>query len=279
MNKYDWVRDQLLLEGIASSADFFEPKAIQKEHLYPVHDQHYIKDLCELNITPRAQRISGFTHTPQLIERELVIMEGTRRAVEKVFQEKQPFAFNIAGGTHHAFSDRGEGFCLLNDLAIAAQYAVDHHQIKHVLILDLDVHQGNGTAQIFQDNPAVFTLSLHGQSNYPFHKERSDLDVALPNDIGDNAYIKALQQALDQLPNQPELVLYQAGVDILSSDKLGKMNVSMEGIKRRDELVFEFVKSIDAPIVTTLGGGYSEDVSTIVNAHCQTFDRARFILE
>jgi acetoin utilization deacetylase AcuC-like enzyme len=183
---------------------------------------------------------------------------------------------NVAGGTHHAFADHGEGFCLLNDFAVAANYLL-HHQLAHkILIIDLDVHQGNGTARLFEKEPRVFTFSMHGDHNYPFIKEKSDLDVALPDGITDEAYLDLLNDNLYKLLQQvrPSFIFFLSGVDVLGTDKYGKLNLSLAGCKARDEMVFSACKNNSIPCAVAMGGGYSADVKIIVEAHCNTFRAA-----
>ncbi len=183
---------------------------------------------------------------------------------------------NVAGGTHHAYPDRGEGFSMLNDIAIAAAYLLVRHLIKKILIVDLDVHQGNGNAYIFAQNPSVFTFSMHGQDNYPLKKEKSDLDIALPTGTPDEVYLKLLAEHLPRLINhhKPDLIFYQAGVDVLATDKLGKLSLTKQGCQQRDTLVFEHGRRHQIPVVITMGGGYSERMADIVDAHCNTFQAA-----
>jgi len=166
MEKYDLIPRQLLYEGVITEEQLISPEVIDLEHVLKVHDEKYVKRLLNGELTPREQRVSGFVHSPQLIEREFRIMEGTRLAAKYAYEAKS-IGFNVAGGTHHSFSNRAEGFCLLNDQAIAANWLIDYTSVEKVLIIDLDVHQGNGTAKIFQNEPAVFTFSMHGHNNYP----------------------------------------------------------------------------------------------------------------
>ncbi|MDB5007499.1 MAG: histone deacetylase [Mucilaginibacter sp.] len=182
-------------------------------------------------------------------------------------------AFNVAGGTHHAGTNWGEGFCLLNDQAIAANYLLNNKLAQYILIIDLDVHQGNGTAQIFENNPHVFTFSMHGANNFPFRKERSDLDVPLADGTGDDEYLSILRSTLPQLIAQqkPDFIFYLAGVDILVSDKLGKLALSKAACKMRDQFVFEQAIKHNIPVQVSMGGGYSPDIKDIVEAHCNTF--------
>ena len=182
-------------------------------------------------------------------------------------------ALNIAGGTHHAFAERGEGFCLLNDLAIAANYLLKNQLCRKILIIDLDVHQGNGTAKLMENESRVFTFSMHGATNYPFHKEQSDLDIGLQDGTTSETYLSILAESLPNLIAEvkPDFAFYLAGVDILSTDKFGKLKVSIEACKQRDAFVFNQLKKNGIPVTVTLGGGYSPDIKTIVEAHCNTF--------
>jgi acetoin utilization deacetylase AcuC-like enzyme len=184
---------------------------------------------------------------------------------------------NIAGGTHHAYTDRGEGFCIFNDQAVAARYLLRNQLVKKILIVDLDVHQGNGTAEIFTNEQAVFTFSMHGAGNYPFKKEKSDLDVALPDGTGDDDYLKKLKEILPQLLDvvQPDFVFYLSGVDILETDKLGRLSCSLAGCKERDRFVLERLKAYGAPVQVSMGGGYSPNIKTIIEAHANTFRLAQ----
>jgi acetoin utilization deacetylase AcuC-like enzyme len=189
-------------------------------------------------------------------------------------------ALNIAGGTHHAYKDRGEGFCLLNDQAIAANWLLNERGISHILIVDLDVHQGNGTASIFSDESRVFTFSMHGKNNYPLKKERSDLDVELEDGTNDHTYLYLLQSSLDSVLDrfQPDFIFYQCGVDVIQTDKLGKLGLTLNGCKQRDRLVFETVRQLNVPVVCSMGGGYSPDIKDIIEAHANTFREAQFVL-
>jgi acetoin utilization deacetylase AcuC-like enzyme len=184
---------------------------------------------------------------------------------------------NIAGGTHHAFANKGEGFCLLNDIAFAANVLLHRKLVQKIVIIDLDVHQGNGTAAIFKNNPQVFTCSMHGKDNYPFHKEVSDLDIPLPIGTTDELYLQLLKSNLSTIFHQekPDFVFYLCGVDVLATDKLGKLNLSEQGCKERDTLVLEACQNQKIPVACAMGGGYSPKISDIVNAHCNTFKVAQ----
>jgi len=205
-------------------------------------------------------------------------MEGTVRASEMALTKK--IGFNIAGGTHHAFADRGEGFCLLNDQVIASNYLLNYHGLNKILIIDLDVHQGNGTAALARGDERIFTFSMHGRNNYPLQKEQSDVDVELEDGIQDKEYLALLANNLDDILNkiQPDFVFYQCGVDILATDKLGKLAVSMNGCRERDRFVFDRIRQIGVPVVCTMGGGYSPQIKDIVEAHAQSFRTAMHLL-
>lgn len=271
MLKYELLPQQLLLHGIADEEDFFEPEIIDLEHVLAVHDKNYVADLLNLTLSEKAVRKIGFPLSAELIERELRIAQGTVLGSEKALQSG--IAFNIAGGTHHAFSDRGEGFCMLNDQAITAQYLLNKKLASKILIIDLDVHQGNGTAEIFQNNPKVFTFSVHGKSNYPFKKEESSLDIALLNKTGDEEYLQIINENVPKLIEQekPDFIFYLSGVDILESDKLGNLSCTLEGCKKRDEIVLSNCKKFEIPVQVSMGGGYSPEIKTIIEAHSNTY--------
>lgn len=278
MAKYQLLYQQIQLEGILDNDSFLQPKTIDPSWVNRVHDPEYVRKLISLKCSPREQRVSGFEHNEALIQRELVIMEGTRLCAEKAWETKG-VGLNIAGGTHHAYTNRGEGFCLLNDQAIAAQWLLDTGKAKRILIIDLDVHQGNGTAEIFQNNDAIFTFSMHGEANYPLKKEVSNRDVHLPTGIGDAAYLSILEHELNSCCTEfnPDFIFYQCGVDVLESDQLGKLSLSIHGVKERDRMVFQFAKDQDVPVVCSMGGGYSKELRYIVEAHMNTFRLAHFL--
>lgn len=277
MEKYELLPKQLLYEGTVEENAFFSPEIIKPNYVLAVHDNHYFKELISLEISPRAQRKTGFPHNERLIKREQVIMEGTRACADYALEFG--VAMNIAGGTHHAFTNRGEGFCLLNDIAIATKWLLDYNKVKKILIVDLDVHQGNGTAEIFANEPRVFTFSMHGANNYPLHKEVSDRDVELEDGTTDKQYLYLLKQNLDEICSNfnPDFIFFQSGVDIINTDKLGRLAVSTQGCKQRDEIVFRLAKENDIPIVASMGGGYSPEIKHIIEAHANTFRTAQYI--
>lgn len=277
MLKYDLLPQQLIHEGTATNAMFFEPTIADLAPVLAVHTKEYVSQLVNLTLDARAVRKIGFPLSAELVERELRIAQGTIMGVQNALRDG--IAFNIAGGTHHAFTNRGEAFCLLNDQAIGAQYLLDTYAAKKILIVDLDVHQGNGTAQIFQNNSKVFTFSMHGTSNYPFKKEASDLDIALPDGTSDEDYLKILNQTLPKLitTEKPDFIFYLSGVDILVTDKLGKLGCSIQGCKQRDEIVFQLCKKFEIPLQCSMGGGYSPQIKTIIEAHSNTYRTANMI--
>ena len=277
MLKYELLPKQLLHEGTADESDFFKPQLALLENIIAIHDQEYVSDLCNLRLDAKAVRKIGFPLSAALVEREFRIAQGTIQGCELAFQHG--IAFNIAGGTHHAFANSGEAFCMLNDQAIAAQYLLNHQLAKKILIVDLDVHQGNGTAKIFENNPNVFTFSMHGKSNYPFRKETSNLDIALKDDTDDATFLDILTTVLPKLVDneKPDFIFYLAGVDILKTDKLGKLGCTILGCKRRDEIVLKLCRNLEIPVQVSMGGGYSPDIKTIIDAHANTYRVARTI--
>ena len=277
MIKYELLPQQLLYEGTCSAENFFEPTIPDDSHILAAHDTNYFQDLIDLQLTPKQVRKIGFPLSEELIQRERMIADGTIKGCE--FALEHGVAMNIAGGTHHAYSNRGEAFCLLNDQAIGARYLQQKGLAKNVLIVDLDVHQGNGTAEIFQNDPSVFTFSMHGRGNYPFKKETSDLDIPLDKGTTDEVYLAILKKTLPELMKkvQPDFIFYLCGVDILASDKLGTLGLSPEGCKERDRFVLQTCFDAQIPIQCSMGGGYSPDIKIIVEAHANTFRLAQDI--
>lgn len=277
MLKYELLPQQLLHEGTAYKTDFFAPEKCDLANVLAIHREEYVTDLLNLTLDARASRKIGFPLSKELVEREFRIAQGTISGCQKAFETK--VAFNIAGGTHHAYTNRGEAFCMLNDQAIGAQFLLDNKLAKKVLIVDLDVHQGNGTAEIFQNNPNVFTFSTHGKTNYPFKKEKSDLDIAFADGTTDDEFLKTISEVIPKLIEQqkPDFIFYLAGVDILASDKLGKLSCTLEGCKKRDEIVFELCNKHQIPVQVSMGGGYSPEIKTIIEAHANTYRVAKSI--
>jgi len=277
MEKYDLLPRQLLHEGTIEDANLFEPTPLDEKWILMAHNETYWNKLKSLNLSKSEIRKTGFPLSQQLVDREITIAHGTLICTEYAFQHGA--AMNIAGGTHHAFTDRGEGFCLLNDIAIASHYLLETKKVDQILVVDLDVHQGNGTAEIFENDPRVFTFSMHGEKNYPMYKEVSDLDIGLPDKTTDKEYLQLLSQNLDKLIARlaPDFIFYQCGVDVLDTDKLGRLSLSIDGCKNRDQLVLEAAAKHHIPLVGVMGGGYSEDVRLIIEAHANTFRLARDI--
>jgi acetoin utilization deacetylase AcuC-like enzyme len=274
MEKYELIPQQLLRDGIIQQSQITAPATMDWSNISLTHDSEYMEQLMQLTLGKKEQRAIGFELSAQLIERERTIMQGTLDMV--LFAMDNGCGLNIAGGTHHAFTNRGEGFCLLNDFAISANYLLKKKLARKILIIDLDVHQGNGTAQIFEQDDRVFTFSIHGESNYPFHKEKSSLDIGLQNGTDDKTYLYLLQEHLESIlqKEQPDIAMYQSGVDILSTDKFGKMNISLDGCQQRDAIVFSMLAKENIPCAVAMGGGYSPNLATVVNAHCATFEQA-----
>jgi acetoin utilization deacetylase AcuC-like enzyme len=271
MLKYELIPAQLIHEGTCTEAHFFNPSSCKEEVILLTHQKVYLDKLLSQQLSAAEQRKIGFPQSPELIKRELIITQGTIDA--SLYAIENGAALNIAGGTHHAFAERGEGFCLLNDMAIAANYLLKNGLSHKILIIDLDVHQGNGTAKLMENEPNVFTFSMHGATNYPFHKEKSDLDVGLENGTNSETYLSILYETLPELlaTVKPDFAFYLAGVDILNTDKFGKIQVSIEACKQRDAFVFTQLKKKNIPVTVALGGGYSPEIKTIVEAHCNTF--------
>jgi acetoin utilization deacetylase AcuC-like enzyme len=277
MLKYELLPRQLLHEGTCTAAQFFSPNLVDLGHVLSTHDEAYVQRLLNEELHPKEVRKIGFPLSTALVERELRIAQGTIDGALKAIENG--VALNIAGGTHHAYPDRGEAFCLLNDQAIAANYLLNYTSTKRILIVDLDVHQGNGTAVIFQNKPEVFTFSMHGKANYPFKKEASDLDVELERGTDDNTYLQLLQEQLEVLFGrvQPDFIFYLSGVDILATDKLGTLGLTLEGCKKRDALVLQMAYDKGVPVQCSMGGGYSKDIRVIVEAHANTYRIAHSI--
>ena len=277
MLKYELIPEQLMYEGVIKPDQFFSPNPCRDEVVLWTHCKTYLDKLKQGTLSDREQRHIGFPQSPQLTHRELIITQGTIDCCHHAFENG--VALNVAGGTHHAFAERGEGFCLLNDFAVAANYLLHKMLASKILIIDLDVHQGNGTAKLFENNTSVFTFSMHGRNNYPFRKEKSDLDVELEDGTDDKSYLQKLEETLPLLIEQvkPNFAFYLSGVDILSTDKFGKLNVSMNGCRKRDQIVFSLLNDKSIPVTVAMGGGYSPQIKTIVEAHCHTFRSAKEI--
>ncbi len=271
MEKYDLLPEQLLYEGTISEDQIFQPDLLPEADLLLTHEHAYYQSLLSGKLSKRAERKIGFPVRPELIVRGRCIAQGTINCAIHALQ--QGIALNVAGGTHHAFRNRGEGFCVFNDFAIASNCLLERKLVKRILIVDLDVHQGNGTAKIFSNDPRVFTFSMHGVNNYPLQKERSDLDIGLPDRCDDGTYLHELKVALPFLIDQvePNLIFYLAGADIIASDLLGRLDLSKAGARERDRIVFKTCQKNEIPVVVSMGGGYSPRVRDVVETHANTF--------
>jgi acetoin utilization deacetylase AcuC-like enzyme len=274
MAKYSRLRERLVADAVVDPADVHEAPAAAWDDLALVHTADYLHHLATGTLPPRAQRRIGFPWSPQMVER-------ARRSVGATMQASKAaldcgVAANLAGGTHHAFSDYGEGFCVFNDVAVAARALLSDRAVRRVAVIDCDVHQGNGTAAIFNAEPAVFTFSMHGAHNFPFRKESSDLDVTFEDGAGDAEYLAHLDRHLPQVLDvaRPDIVFYLAGADPYEHDRLGRLALTIEGLRSRDRLVFHACRTRTIPIVVVMAGGYAADVDAIVTIHTNTIREA-----
>jgi acetoin utilization deacetylase AcuC-like enzyme len=271
MAKYRKLRELVVSEGTIAPEDLVEPEPASREELALAHDTAYIDAVFSGSLPRDHQRRIGFPWSPEMVERARRSVGGTIAAVRAA--RESGVAANLAGGTHHSFAARGEGYCVFNDIAVAARVAQrDMSRTRRAIqiaVIDCDVHQGNGTASIFRDDPSVFTFSIHGEKNFPFRKEVSDLDVMLADGTEDAEYLARLDEALDiVLASRPELVFYLAGADPYGGDRLGRLALTIEGLRSRDHLVFERCAGI--PVAVSMGGGYCPDIDTIARIHANT---------
>ena len=277
MIKYELIPEQLIRENTCVDENFFSPGKIDSKIVLKTHQKEYFKRFTSLQLSKKEIREIGFPLSQELVDRELQIAQGTVSGVN--YSIKNGISMNIAGGTHHAFYDRGEAFCMLNDQAIAANYIIQEGLFKKILIIDLDVHQGNGTASLFNSNPNVYTLSFHGKKNYPFRKEKSDLDVEFDDNTNDSEYLKVLKETIPKVIDQfePEFIFYLSGVDVLQNDKLGRLSLTLNGCKERDKFILQTCKDNSIPVQVSMGGGYSIVLKNIIEAHSNTFRLAQEI--
>ena len=277
MIKYELIPEQLIRENTCVDENFFSPSKIDSKIVLKTHQKEYFKRFTSLQLSKKEIREIGFPLSQELVDRELQIAQGTVSGVN--YSLKNGISMNIAGGTHHAFYDRGEAFCMLNDQAIAANYIIQEGLFKKILIIDLDVHQGNGTASLFNSNPNVYTLSFHGKKNYPFRKEKSDLDVEFDDNTNDSEYLKVLKETIPKVIDQfePEFIFYLSGVDVLQNDKLGRLSLTLNGCKERDKFILQTCKVNSIPLQVSMGGGYSIVLKNIIEAHSNTFRLAQEI--
>ena len=269
IKKFELARDKLLEEGTLQSSEIVEPKPAAVENVLLVHTEDYISRLRGGALTTREIRRLGLPWSEALVRRSFLATSGTISAARHSLENF--VASNLAGGTHHAFPDRGEGFCVLNDVAVAIRVLQKENLARKFLIVDCDVHQGNGTAFIFRDDADVFTFSMHGAKNYPLFKEDSTVDIELPDKTGDAEFLETLNEALPRIfTHEPDLVFYLGGADPFENDKLGRLGLTIEGLRRRDEMVLSFAKEREVPIVTVMSGGYAKDINDTVEIHCNT---------
>ena len=277
MEKYELLPEQLLYEGTITADNFFHPTPVNEPTILLTHDEDYWHRLKHQELTRKEIREIGFPMSTNLVERGRHIAGGTLECAN--YARAFGVAMNIAGGTHHSYTYKGSGFCVINDIAIAANYLLREQLAKQILVIDLDVHQGDGTAQIFQNENRVFTFSMHGAKNFPLRKQQSDLDIGLPDKTEDAFYLKTLNATLPKLLDEvkPDFIFYLSGVDIIASDKLGRLSCSIQGCKERDRIVLQACKDHDIPVAASMGGGYSEKLAHIIEAHANTYRVAQEI--
>lgn len=270
MAKYRMLRNALVEQRVLTEADLYEATPIDRDTLLLAHTADYVDSFVAGTVDPAIVRRIGIPWSPAFVRRSLASTGGTLAAARAALREG--LAGNLAGGTHHAFADRGEGYCVFNDIAVASLALLHEGLVRRVAVVDLDVHQGNGTASILGGDPSVFTLSIHGRNNFPFTKVDSTLDVPVEDGIGDAEYLPLVSHALDRvLAFEPEVIFYQAGVDVLHTDALGRLTMTHEGVMERDRLVVDAALSHDVPLVLTLGGGYSKPITETVRGHVGTY--------
>jgi acetoin utilization deacetylase AcuC-like enzyme len=278
IRKFELVRDRLLREGTLRPADIIEPQPAPLADVLLVHTEDYVTRLRAGTLTPREIRRLGLPWSKALVRRSFLAAGGTLNAARWALSAG--IGSNLAGGTHHAYPDRGEGFCVLNDVAIALRVLQRDGLIKRAAIVDCDVHQGNGTAAIFENDKSIFTFSMHGAKNYPLFKERSTLDVELPDATTDEAYLDALSQHLPRVfASSPDIVFYLGGADPYIGDKLGRLALTIEGLRARDELVLSECCARSIGVATTMSGGYAAEISDTVEIHCNTIRAARAVFD
>jgi acetoin utilization deacetylase AcuC-like enzyme len=274
MGKYLLLRALLDERGVSSRLSYREPSEVPLEVLRQVHTDEYLRALAADALTPHERRQLGIPFTPRLWRRSRLTVEGTRMAAQAALRDG--LAANLAGGNHHAFADHGEGFCVLNDVAVAINDLRAQGEIRRALVVDLDVHQGNGTAAIFADCDVVYTLSLHGERNYPFTKPASDCDIGLADGLGDREYLAALRPALSGALNshRPDIVIYIAGVDVVAHDRYGRLALTEDGLRARERHVIETVRDAAVPLAIVLGGGYASSTQRTAELHAIVFEEA-----
>lgn len=270
INKYQQLREKLDKSKLISSQDMYLADPATDEQLLLVHTPKYINKITQGALTDKDIRQVGLPWSPDLLKRSRHSVGSTIGASRAAL--KDGIAASLAGGTHHSFADHGEGYCVFNDIMIAIRVLQKEGLIKTAVVLDTDVHQGNGTAHIAKDDPSVFTFSIHGEKNFPFRKQASDLDIGLPDGAEDEEFIAALKDGLEQVfaQTQPDIAFYLAGADPFIGDRLGRLNLTKEGLAQRDQMVFETCRSQNIPVVITMSGGYASDIKDTVDIHFQT---------
>lgn len=278
IRKFELVRERLLAEGTLEPAEIVEPSPATLEDVLLVHTHDYVSRLCNGQLSPKEIRRLGLPWSESLVRRSFYATGGTIAAAHTALD--CGFSSNLAGGTHHSFADRGEGFCVLNDVAIAIRALRARELTQRAAIVDCDVHQGNGTATIFAADADTFTFSMHGANNYPLFKAQSTLDVELPDGTSDDDYLESLAQHLPRVfKHEPEIVFYLAGADPYSGDKLGRLNVSMDGLRERDAYVLRECFKREVPLVTVMSGGYGKDINDTIEIHCNTIRMVKEVFE
>ena len=278
IRKFELVRDKLLAEGTLRPDEIFEPDPASIEDVLLVHTEDYVSRLCNGTLTPKEIRRLGLPWSESLVRRSFYAVGGTLAATHVALTEG--YSSNLAGGTHHSFPDRGEGFCVLNDVAIAIRAMRARKLIRRAAIVDCDVHQGNGTATIFSGDADTFTFSIHGANNYPLFKAQSSLDRELPDGTSDDEYLECLAHHLPTVfAHDPDIVFYLAGADPYAGDKLGRLALSIQGLRARDEFVLRECYEREAPVVTVMSGGYGKDINDTIEIHCNTIRTVKEIFE
>lgn len=274
MAKYARLRARVSADGVLAVEDIVEAPAATWDQLRLAHSASYVQAVASGTLPPEMQRRIGFPWSPEMVERSRRSTGATIAAARVALREG--VAANLAGGTHHAFVDRGEGYCVFNDVAVAARVLQHTHGCRRLAVVDCDVHQGNGTAAIFRDDPSVFTFSMHGAKNFPFRKEVGDLDVELADGTGDDEYLALLARHLPGVldRHQPELVFYLAGADPYAGDRLGRLGLSIDGLQRRDQFVFDRCREARVPVAVAMSGGYAPDLDDIVAIHLNSIRAA-----
>ena len=278
IRKFELVRDRLLAEGTLVPADIVEPQPAPVADVLLVHTEDYVTRLRAGTLTPREIRRLGLPWSKALVRRSFLATGGTINAAR--FALEEGVGANLAGGTHHAYPDRGQGFCVLNDVAIAIHVLRRDGLIRRAAVVDCDVHQGDGTATIFADDAEVFTFSMHGAKNYPLFKARSSLDVELPDGTVDEAYMDALSQNLPRVfEHAPDVIFYLGGADPFAGDRLGRLSITIDGLRARDEFVLRYCRDKGFPVASVMSGGYASNINDTVEIHCNTIRSARAVFE